>query len=145
MKTIRDFFPEFVGAEKVKAFFGRFPTLHDCEVLSIDLDRELQADSSGPKVKIDFFAFDSEADPSSPSRRPAKLTMLFEKVEIEALQGFNHQNAFSDLKAEEYQCARLKERRLRFQFGEGWSFHFTAARVQVLDIQPFTPTEWFPE
>jgi hypothetical protein len=143
MKTIRDYFPEFDGAEKVKQFYGRFPTLHDCEVLAVHLDRELQEDFSGPKAIIDFYAFNSEADPSSAARRPAKLTLLFESVEIERLEGFNHQNAFSDLRVEDFHCERLKRRRLRFCFGEGWTCEFTAARVRVVDIQPFTPTDWF--
>ncbi len=143
MKTIRDYFPEFVGAEKVKQFYGRFPTLHDCEVLSIHLDRELQEDFSGPTVTIDFYAFDSEVEPCSPARRPAKLTLLFEGVEIEKLERFNHQNAFSNLRVEDFTCERLKRRRLRFCFGEGWTFEFTAERVRVIDIQAFTPTDWF--
>jgi hypothetical protein len=126
VKTIRDYFPEFAGAEMGKRFYGRFPTLHDCEVLAIRLDRELQEDFSGPTVTIDFYVFDSEVDPSSSARRPAK-----------------HQNAFSDLRVEDFMCERLKRRRLRFCFGEGWTCELTAARVRVVDIQPFTPTDWF--
>jgi hypothetical protein len=124
--TIRDFFPGFIDAWKVKNYYGKFPTLHDCEVIAIHLDRDLLEDFSGPILTIDFHVFDSQAHPDSPDRRVAKLTMRFEKAEIEELRGFQHQNPFSDLLVSEPQFPNRNERRLRFEFGEGWRMKFTS-------------------
>jgi hypothetical protein len=143
--TIRAFFPEFIDAWKVENYYGKFPTLHDCEVIAIHLDRDLLEDFSGPILTIDFHVFDSQAHPDSPERRVAKLTMQFEKAEIEELYGFQHQNPFSDPLVSDYVCPRRNERRLRFEFGEGWRMKFTAGRVRVLHIGAYTPPNRFAQ
>lgn len=144
-KTIRDLFPEFVDAWKVENYYGKFPTLHDCEVISIHLDRDLLEDFSGPILQIDFHAFDSQAHPDSPERRVARLVMRFEQTEIEELHGFHHQNPFSDLLASELLCPKRQERRLRFEFGEGWRMKFTCSKVRVLSIEPYSPPDRFAQ
>ena len=95
------------------------------------------------QVPNDFHVFDSQAHPDSPDRRVAKLTMRFEKAEIEELRGFQHQNPFSDLMASEFRCPNRSERRLRFEFGVGWRMKFTSGSVLVLGIEPYTPPDRF--
>lgn len=141
--TIRDFFPEFIDAWKVENYYGKFPTLHDCEVIAFHLDRDLLEDFTGPILNIDFHIFDSQAHPDSPERRVAKLTMRFEQAKIEELHGFHHQNPLSDLLVSEVLYPERQEQRLRFEFGEGWRMRFTCSKVQVINIEPYSPPDHF--
>jgi hypothetical protein len=144
MKTISDFFPEFENAQVVYHFFGKWPSLHDWEVIEITLNRELGFDFTGPKLWLTLYGFDSTVAPDDAIRKQCKLVLLFERVELGYLQDFNHQNAMADFMMEKYHCDRLKQDRFRIKFGEfGAKTEFTSKTIKVLSIEPFEPLDYF--
>ena len=144
METIQHHWPEIENASLVHAFFGKYPSLHDTEVIEIRLNRELGFDFSGPKIFMTMFIFDSLMAPDDPSRKNAQLDLTFAGVEVDKINGFNHQNPLSEFYLRKYQCPRLNQTRWEIEFGEmGLHVHFTARSITVTGLVPFQPEDYF--
>lgn len=144
MDTIDKYFPEFGNAEVVREFFGKYPNLHDSEVIELTLNRELGFDFRGPKLFLTLYAYDPHTRANDPEGKDSKLRMVFERVELDYVKHFNHQNAMADFCMERYHCDRLKEDRYRVEFGEfGADVSFTCDKVTVLGIEPYQPVDYF--
>ncbi|OGV70528.1 MAG: hypothetical protein A3K19_24715 [Lentisphaerae bacterium RIFOXYB12_FULL_65_16] len=144
MGTVQDYLAEFENAEVVHDFFGRWPSLHDAEVIELVLNRELGFDFTGPRLTMTLYgcADCSAAEPQVPKH--CKLIVMFEDVELAYLRDFNHQNAMADFMMETYHCDRLREDRYRVEFGEfGAKMDFTFKTARVLSISPFEPIDYF--
>jgi hypothetical protein len=144
MKIIGDYFPEFENAGVVRDFFGKWPSLHDAEVIELVLNRELGFDFTGPKITMSLFGCSdcSTSEPRVPKH--CQLILVFEGVELAYLKDFNHQNAMADFMMEKYHCERRREERYRIVFGEfGAKMNFTFSKAKVLSISPFEPTDYF--
>jgi hypothetical protein len=144
MKTIDNFFSEFSNATVVKEFYGKWPSLHDSEVIEITLNRELGFDFTGPKLRLTLYTFDVTVAPDNPNRKESKLVLIFGGVELDYIKDFNHQNAMADFLMEQYYCDRLRQNRYRIRFGEfGAKVEFTCKTIAIESIDPFTPADYF--
>lgn len=144
MKIIRDFFPEFANAQVIHDFFGKWPTLHDAEVIELVLNRELGFDFAGPKLSMTLFGCsDCPANaPTTPTH--CKIVLHFGGVELDYVEDFNHQNAMADFMMEKYYCDRLRQDMYRVEFGEfGAKVRFSCKTVTVVSVEPFEPTDYF--
>ena len=79
-----DVLGELPGAEKLREWFGRLPTFHDGEVISLSLAR------SGPSVLRVY--------PYVP-QKPAVVDFIFEEITDLSLEDFSPQNVISLLTA----------------------------------------------
>ncbi|HEY3825621.1 MAG TPA: hypothetical protein VGL82_13750 [Bryobacteraceae bacterium] len=84
--------PEIPGAEEVIGWFGCWPTFHDAEVVSINLNRR-----SGCRVVVNAFR-------TTPTVEHATVTFLLEGFPMDPagvvnsrIEFFNHQNVLSGL------------------------------------------------
>jgi hypothetical protein len=144
METIGQHWRDVENAPLVRNYFGKFPSLHDTEVVEIRLNRELGHDFTGPKLFLTMFVFDSVVAPDDPRRKKAKLSFVFSRVELSQLSGFNHQNPISDFFVHAHFCDRLKQNRWRIRFGEnGFLMEFTCSAMRAESIAPFEPEDYF--
>lgn len=144
MNIIRDYFSEFQNAEVVHDFFGKWPTLHDAEILEVVLNRELGYDFAGPKLTMTVYGC-SDCPTSEPhTPKHCKLVLVFDGVEIAFIKDFNHQNAIADFQMERCYCERRREDRYRIVIGEfGATMDFTFKTASVVSIEPFEPADYF--
>jgi hypothetical protein len=146
MKTIANFFPECENSQIVHNVFDKWPDLHDAEVIEITLNRELGFDFSGPKLWLTLYAFDASLPVQSHNRKESRLVLLFEGVELDYLDDFNHQNAMADFMMEKYHCDRLRQDRYKIRCGEfGAKIEFTCSCVKVLSLESYQPVDYFRE
>ncbi len=143
-KTIADFWPEIENAKVIHDFYGKWPTLHDAEILEITLNRELGHDFTGPKIQLTLYwcAAWLASDPAV--RKGSKITFLFEKTERQHPKGFNHQNAMADFVMSKFNSKRLRQNRYKIEIGEfGAKIKFTCSAVRVSAIASYEPTDYF--
>jgi hypothetical protein len=144
METIQEHWAEIENSQLVRAFYGKYPSLHDSEIIEIRLNRELGHDFSGPKVFLTMFVFDSSVAPNSPGRKNAKLTLAFSKVESEEINGFNHQNAISDFHLGKCEYPGPEKIKWNIDIGEfGAHVSLKCCSIAVLSIEPFEPEDYF--
>lgn len=144
METIQQHWTEIENADRVYSFFGKYPSLHDTEVIEIRLNRELGSDFSCPTLFLTMLLFDSSVARDDPARKNSKLDLAFTGVEVDTITGFNHQNPLSDFHLRKYECPRLNHTRWEIEFGEmGFRVHFTAGSIAVTGLVPFQPEDDF--
>ena len=144
IKTIIDFWPEIVNAQVVHDFYGKWPSLHDAEIIEINLNRELGYDFTGPKVKLELYWCADWHASASAKRRGSKITLLCEKTELQYLKDSNHQNALADFNMTKSYSKRLRQQRYKIQIGEfGAKLKLTCSTVKVLAIVPHEPKDYF--
>jgi hypothetical protein len=93
--------PQLPGVDKVIAWFGNWPTFHDAEVISINLDR-----TSGCRVVVRASRLISDkAEDGNNLREYALVTFLLEGFPMDAdgivntrIEFFNYQNVLSSLR-----------------------------------------------
>jgi hypothetical protein len=93
--------PDIPGVENVIAWFGHWPTFHDAEVVSINLDR-----GRGCRVVVKAFRKTSTVDEQGRyvCDKQAVVTFLLEGFPLDSagivnsrIECFNHQNVLSSL------------------------------------------------
>jgi hypothetical protein len=130
-----------VGAEKLTAIYGSWPTFHDAEVLQIALSRDEdlhleRADWEGPSITAKFRLFIE-----APTSLETIATIRFGEIDSLKLEGFNHQNALLSLKIEE-DLARDRSSpehlffRVEIEEASGISASFLCHTIEVLDATP---------
>jgi len=129
-----DLLADVAGARMVFDRFGRWPTFHDAEVISIQLDRD------GPSLIMETYVFQttSEKDLRGYFRRANEchITFLFEDVEDVSLTDFNHQNVLAGFRLSRRND--LVEVWIDSLFGlEG---HFLCKRMKVVSVVAVHPT-----
>src|SRR5277367_6453387 len=105
------------GVDLVEAQIGRWSDFHDCEVLSIMLDRSPFCEGIACDLRAVFYIFDIRHAPSSPERRPAHVEMLFHDIDELKIDGFNHQNPIMGLGLSLALCERLRKERILVEWG----------------------------
>jgi len=82
------------GAQQLFDWFGSWPSFHDAEVLSIELNR------TGPsKLRVHTFRITDKVDESGHHvcDKHCIVTFILNQITVSKLAHFNHQNALSDL------------------------------------------------
>jgi hypothetical protein len=82
------------GASEIVDWFGRWPSFHDAEVLSVVLER-----ASESCIKIHTFEMTNKVDPRGfyVLQKHVIVSFWFEEVLSLSLTGFNNQNVISGL------------------------------------------------
>jgi len=90
-----ELFPSVPGAKQLFNWFGYWPSFHDAEVLSIELNR-----MGASKVRVHTFRMTDAVDSKgfSVCDKHCIVTFVMEDITRVKLAHFNHQNALSDLK-----------------------------------------------
>ena len=78
------------GAQQLFNWFGCWPSFHDAEVLSIELNR-----TGASKIRVHNFEVSDEVDPKGFNlcRKHCVVTFVLEDLSTVELAHFNHQNA----------------------------------------------------
>ena len=143
-KTIIDFWPEVENAKIVYDFYKKWPTLHDAEIIEINLNRELGFDFTGPKIQMTLhWCADWLSDKRS-IRKGSKIVLVFERTELQTIKDFNHQNAIADFIMRKFYSKRLRQHRYKIAIGEfGTKMQFTCSAVKVVSIAKYVPPDYF--
>ena len=107
------------NAEVVSAALGSWPSLHDAEILSVELNR---AKPITAKLTVKTIPYDASGKTAQ-----SLLVLLFKEIDELELFDFNEQNAIWDLTVE-----HDKERRklvISSSYGLAGGFYFTEAEV----------------
>jgi hypothetical protein len=129
------------GRELLIQHLGYWPTFHDFEVLSIELNRALVSATTND-LRATFLVFDLNKSPDDPERKQGSAEFLFEDVDDLQIVGFNHQNPILGLVIGPSEPIG-GERRFRVDWGGTCMPHevsFSCGRISVLrviDLNPF--------
>jgi hypothetical protein len=131
-----------VGAEKLTAVFGYWPSFHDAEVVWIHLDRGGQFGAAGPtfEVLVHTFEITSNADASGilALRHHVLVHLRFRAVEDLKLEEFNHQNALFGLDIAEVPVAQSNGNRFQVRFDPAYGIwaSFQCRDVECVQVTP---------
>ena len=134
---------EFEGAELVTNWFGYWPSLHDSEVLSVNVDR---GDSRlGPIVTVKVHAFQMTSNVNSQGfyelEKHCLIEFRFDAVDLLQLKNVNHQNVIEDIFLSEKVAADGPKRiAVHFESIYGLELDFECSKAQVVALAAFKPT-----
>jgi hypothetical protein len=141
-----ELYERIINHKLITDWFGYWPSFHDAEVLSMDLNRRPREKGPGPSLvaRLHTFEMTSEVDDRGyyKLRKHAIITLEFDGIEGISLDGFNGQNALAGLDLEE---AVNQEGQPALtivfhpSFGVGCDFQCTLARVR--SVEPGKPDE----
>ncbi len=132
-----------VGAERLVAIFGYWPSFHDAEMLWLRLDRRAHGDGCyGPTLEALVHAFEMTSEVGADGcyvlRHHVLVLLRFRDVVELRLEGFNHQNALMGLTLTDLRDRRM-ERVLwavRFDSAFGVDTSFQCYGVEVVSAVP---------
>jgi hypothetical protein len=135
--------PPIAGVERVVERFGRWPSLHDAEVVRLVLDRAGRG-GPGPTVTMAVYVYETdgrvEPDGRCALRHETLATFEFEGVSELTVADFNHQNVIWALAIEEVSAEQLEEVRYRVELSAsfGVAAAFSCRDARVVDVQPWS-------
>jgi hypothetical protein len=133
---------EIEGVELLTDIFGRFPSFHDAEVISLKLDRGDRESLATMELTIHVFEMTSDIVENRYVLKNHTLVnfQFHEVVELE-LEGFNHQNVLQDLSIVDIRHRQLE--RIKFEVTIPGNFglqgKFMCRSIRVLSAVPFNP------
>jgi hypothetical protein len=85
---------EVEGAKEIVEWFGYWPSFHDGEVVSIELNR-----AGSSSIKVHAFEMTNDLNDSGhyACTKHAVVNFILEGIDALSLEGFNHQNVISAL------------------------------------------------
>jgi hypothetical protein len=126
------------GSEKLTESFGEWPSFHDAEVLTFEMDR------NGPTIRssIDVFATTSELDPQGfyVLKNRSTANLRFDGVTNFSAKWLNSQNVLFELAIVDISDPQLEEGvRFEVTFDESFGLHaeFLCRSVEVESVVPF--------
>ncbi len=128
------------GADKLIELFGRWPSFHDAEVVSLVLDRAGDDDGFGPSLVATIRTFDitHEVLPDGLLKltHECAAVMAFREVVQLQLTGFNSQNVLSGLHIIDIRDRQLERQRFEVWFAgvHGLDARFQCRVVEVLSV-----------
>ena len=128
------------NSESVTSLFGYWPSFHDAEVLQISISRSSEHDG-GPSLSADVHVFEMtqqvDSDGYYVNHKHSVVTLLFQGLDELSLDGFNHQNALSDLSIAETEPGGML--RVNFDSAYGLDSEFTCRTMKVVSVVPGVP------
>ena len=130
------------GAEKLTELFGRWPSFHDAEVISLVLDRSGGDDGFGPSLVATIRAFDitDEVLPDGFLKltHECAAVMAFREVVELQVTDFNSQNVLSGLHIIDIRDRQLERQHFEVWFAgvHGLDARFQCRGVEVLAVTP---------
>lgn len=131
--AVSDVAKNLPGADALIAWFGRWPSFHDAEILSLELNRH------GPsRARLHTWVRSPEIDAQGSYKTDKHCTIAFLLEEISELEvnGFNSQNVISSLEISKQEGGY----RLSFSPCYGLAGHLIAGSIRV-EFEPGIPTE----
>jgi hypothetical protein len=129
--------PDFIrGADEVVNRFGKWPSFHDSEVLSLSLDRRRERPSA--ELLLHVWDMTSELDDRGyyVLRCHTLIRLRLEGVWESELEGFNEQNSLFDLRFEQFESRGLPCIRVLMDSGYGLAGSFACTEVAVVEVTP---------
>ena len=126
--------------EHVVTFFGRWPSFHDYEVVSMYLERSWDGEA-WPTLTIEFFCFNFAVGTEDPNRQDCLVTIRFGGLLNVKFDGFNHQNAINGLIMTDTWSENLNRQMFDIQIVQGFGLgaHFECEEIEVLSVVPCDP------
>jgi Immunity protein 50 len=127
------------GSDKLTSIFGRWPSFHDSEVVSLAFDR------AGPTITANIHVFEMTSEISSTGhyicRKHCVATLRFLQVDEIECEGFNHQNALMGLVIND--GSHRQKERIKFEVSldgaYGVDLSFACSGIEVHDVTPGIP------
>ena len=137
-------FQRIEGHEKIIEIFGEWPSFHDSEVLSVNLDRRGTSEFDGPVIAIQIHVFSG-----APTNDGASITftnhhvITFEFREIHEVEmhSFNNQNALFDLQINSDTDAQQEHElfRVLLQPSYGLGCELKCEKIRIASVEPKLP------
>lgn len=132
-----------LGAEQLVAVFGYWPSFHDAELLWLRLDRQSNIeDYYGPTLETLVHAFERTSDVGADGcyvlRHHVLVHLRFSDVVELQLEGFNHQNALTELSLTDLRDRHMEQVKwsVRFESAFGVDSSFQCHAVEVISVVP---------
>jgi len=131
--------------EAVTGIFGHWPSFHDAEVLSIQLDRRGHGAARGPTVeaRIHVFEMTNEVDERGcyRCRFHTLVTLRFLQADSLQIDDFNGQNALWGLEIIDISERQMEDIKFEVHFSKsfGLGMDFVCKGVTVVAADPFEP------
>ena len=136
------------NADKIKNsdlltdIFGRWPSFHDAEVISIELFRAPKG-TNEPSLRAKIYVF--EATPEVDVRgfyilkNHEVVTILFSGIDNSSIAGFNQQNVLSDLVIVDISSRQLDQLKFEVHFPSlfGVEAEFKCRAIEIESVEPF--------
>jgi hypothetical protein len=113
------------NAEAVTRIFGRWPSFHDAEVVTLALDRRGErAPILTAQIHVWQTSGESDADGYYVRVDSTLVTLRFEEAVVQSLHGFNAQNVLSELRLERVRGGDIETilREALFQTNDEWEW-----------------------
>lgn len=142
---------KFKNSKAVTDIFGYWPSFHDAEVLSLELQRAYDdVPRATLKARIYVFEITKEVDDRGylVLRNHTIVDMLFRAIDESRITSFNHQNVLWGLEISDITSRQLEH--LHFQvhfsssFGVEAEFKCKAIEIMAAERIALTPVEAFP-
>jgi hypothetical protein len=126
--------------------FGRWPSFHDAEVISIELFRDPNG-TNEPSLRAKIYVF--EATPEVDSRgffilkNHVLVTLIFRGIDDNSIAGFNQQNVLSDIAITDISSRQLDQLRYEVHFPSlfGVEAEFKCRAIEVEAVKAVSPRE----
>ena len=137
--------PNYISnTEELVGIFGRWPSFHDSEVITLRLEREGPGEFDGPELFVTFHLFQGRADPSRDAgvswHNHVLATFRFARVSELEIVGFNNQNAVFDLKVEPTAEPKASLLLVTIESSFGMAASFLCSAVAVDNVERRAPT-----
>jgi len=133
------------GSEEILSIFGRWPSFHDAEILSVFLDRNAHKGKHGPTaiIKVHCFLITNEIiDNKYRTIKHNIITFAFyDVVEFELSYGFGQQNHLSGIEILDIRSDQLENINYQINFDAHMTcdLHFKCSIIDVLSIEGGMP------
>ena len=128
------------NSEALISLFGYWPSFHDAEVIQI-LIRRFSAHGGAPSLSADVHVFEMTNQLNSDGyyicHKHSVVSLLFQELDELTMDGFNHQNALSELSIAETETGGAL--RVIFDSAYGLQSEFTCRAIKVVSAVPGIP------
>lgn len=136
------------GSEKVLELYGEWPSFHDAEILSVNLDRGKAEKKCGPivAIKLHGFAITNELDDKGHYKVVNHAQIVFQfygVVEFALTHGFGTQNPLSGVSIEDIRSHQLEGINYFVEFSAhlNCDIEFKCSSVVVASVEEGIPNE----
>jgi hypothetical protein len=133
------------NSEALVERFGGWPSFHDAEVLSLQLDRRGELGEPGPSLTLVIHLFKATGQRDLRGGMAwgthTAATLLFASVSELTLEGFNNQNVLWDLDIVELAAPAVPERSFSVELStsHGLAASFFCGVAAVVGVEPYQP------
>jgi hypothetical protein len=126
--------------------FGRWPSFHDAEVISIELFRD-PSGTNEPSLKAKIYVFEATREIDDRGFYVLKnhevVAILFSGIDNSSIAGFNQQNVLSDLVIVDISSRQLDQLKFEVHFPSlfGVEAEFKCRAIEVETVEPFRRRE----